>query len=101
MSKTKKVIGAPPGRKRAYTDFSEYFRESMRDPEARRIYREVLEEEFRELLLALGLEGDLSLPLRELARLAQAKGLSLKLEFLRGGRVVARYGLFPDEPLEG
>lgn len=82
-------------------DFGEYFRASMEDPEARRLYREVLEEEFRELLLALGLEGDLSLPLRELARLAQAKGLSLRLEFLREGRVVGRYGLSPDEPLEG
>lgn len=82
-------------------DFGDYFRESMADPEARQLYREVLEEEFREILLALGLEGDLSLPLRELARLARAKGLSLRLEFLREGRVVERYSLSPDEPLEG
>lgn len=59
-------------------DFGEYFRASMEDPEARQLYREVLEEEFRNLLQALGLgEGDLSLPLLELARLARAKGLSL------------------------
>ncbi len=83
-------------------DFREYFRASMEDPEARRLYREVLEEEFRNLLQALGLgEGDLSLPLREFARRAQAKGLALRLEFLQEGRVEGRYTLSPDEPLEG
>lgn len=45
-----------------------------------------------------GLDGG---PGGEAALLARAKGLSLRLEFLREGRVVGRYSLSPDEPLEG
>lgn len=108
------------------TNFADYFRDSMQDPEERRLYREVLEEELRELLVHLredrGLTqeklakrlgvsrsrvsqlettGGLSLTLETLARYAQALGLSLRLEFAdENGEVLARYSLSPDEPLE-
>ncbi|WP_234507996.1 MULTISPECIES: helix-turn-helix domain-containing protein [Thermus] len=98
----------------------------MQDPEERRLYREVLEEELRELLTylrdhrgftqeevaqRLGVSrsrisqletaAGLSLTLETLARYAQALGLSLRLEFAdESGEVLARYSLSPDEPLE-
>jgi len=39
------------------TDFNAYFRESMKDPEARRLYREVLDEELSWLLSYLRRRG--------------------------------------------
>ncbi len=105
--------------------FSEYFRESMRDPEAKRFYREALDEELswllgylrkkrglsqREVAERLGVSrsrvsqletsGGLSLTLEALARYAQALGLSLRLEFVgEEGEVLARYTLSAEEPL--
>ena len=107
------------------TDFSEYFRESMKDPEAKRLYREVLDEELSWLLgylrekrglsqkqvaERLGLSrsrvsqletsASLSMTLESLARYAQALGLSLRLEFAdEEGKVLARYVLSADEPV--
>mgnify|MGYP000048598149 CR=1 FL=1 len=107
------------------TDFNEYFRESVKDPEARRVYREVLDEELSWLLGYLGekrglsqkevaerlglsrsrvsqLEpsAGLSMTLESLARYAQALGLSLRLEFAdEEGEVLARYVLLADEPV--
>jgi len=105
--------------------FSEYFRESMKDPEARRLYREVLDQELAGLLAYLrkkrGLSQEevarrlgvtrsrvsqmetsagLSMSLENLARYAQALGLSLRLDFTdERGRVLARYSLSADEPV--
>jgi transcriptional regulator with XRE-family HTH domain len=103
------------------TDFNEHFCESVKDPEARRVYREVLDEEFSWLLGYLGekrglsqkevaerlglsrsrvsqLEpsAGLSMTLESLARYA----LSLRLEFAdEKGEVLARYVLSADEPV--
>jgi transcriptional regulator with XRE-family HTH domain len=105
--------------------FSDYFRESMKDPEARRLYREVLDEELswllsylreerrlsqKEVAQRLGVSRDrvsqletsagLSMSLESLARYAQALGLSLRLEFAdERGEVLARFSLATDEPL--
>jgi DNA-binding XRE family transcriptional regulator len=107
------------------TSFRDYFKEVMQDPEERRLYREVLEEELRNLLVylrkrrrltqqalaeRLGVtrsrvsqmeaSAGLSTSLEALARYAQALGLSLRLEFAdEDGEVLARYSLSPDEPL--
>lgn len=107
------------------TDFSEYFRESMKDPEARRLYREVLDEELswllsylreerrlsqKEVAQRLGVSrgrvsqletsAGLSMSLESLARYAQALGLSLRLEFAdERGEVLARFSLAADEPV--
>ena len=101
--------------------FSDYFRESMKDPEARRLYREVLDEELswllgylrekrglsqKEVAERLGLSrsrvsqlepsASLSMTLESLARYA----LSLRLEFAdEKGEVLARYVLSADEPV--
>ena len=92
------------------TDFSEYFRNAMEDPEARELYRRVLDEEFSSLLKRLGEERGgpsdrapegLGVSVEEVARYAQALGLSLRLEFVdERGEVLARYALSRDEPLE-
>ncbi len=105
--------------------FSDYFRESMRDPEARRLYREALDEQLswllgylrkrrglsqKEVARRLGVSrsrvsqletaSGLSLTLEGLARYAQALGLSLRLEFAdEEGEVLARYTLSAEEPL--
>jgi transcriptional regulator with XRE-family HTH domain len=105
--------------------FSDYFRESMKDSEARRLYREVLDEELswllgylrakrglsqKEVAERLGLSrsrvsqletsAGLSMTLESLARYAQALGLSLRLEFTdEKGEVLARYVLSADEPV--
>ena len=107
------------------TDFNAYFRESMKDPEARRLYREVLDEELSWLLSYLREERGLSqkevaerlgvsrgrvsqletsavlsMTLESLARYAQALGLSLRLEFAdERGEVLARFSLAADEPV--
>lgn len=106
-------------------NFSDYFRESMKDPEARRLYREVLDEELSWLLSYLREErglsqkevaerlgvsrgrvsqletsAGLSMTLESLARYAQALGLSLRLEFAdERGEVLARFSLAADEPV--
>lgn len=106
-------------------NFSDYFRESMKDPEARRLYREVLDEELSWLLSYLREErglsqkevaerlgvsrgrvsqletsAGLSMSLESLARYAQALGLSLRLEFAdERGEVLARFSLAADEPV--
>ena len=103
------------------TDFNEYFCESVKDPETRRVYREVLDEEFswllgylrekrglsqKEVAERLGLSrsrvsqlepsASLSMTLESLARYA----LSLRLEFAdEKGEVLARYVLSADEPV--
>jgi transcriptional regulator with XRE-family HTH domain len=103
------------------TDFNEYFCESVKDPETRRVYREVLDEEFswllgylrekrglsqKEVAERLGLtrsrvsqletSAGLSMTLESLARYA----LSLRLEFAdEKGEVLARYVLSADEPV--
>jgi len=107
-------------------NFSDYFRESVKDPEARRLYREVLDEELSWLLSYLREErglsqkevaerlgvsrgrvrqlepsAGLSMSLASLARYAQALGLSLRLEFaVERGEVLARFSLAADEPVE-
>ncbi|BCZ93197.1 hypothetical protein TthAA37_23860 (plasmid) [Thermus thermophilus] len=107
------------------TDFKEYFRESMKDPEARRLYREVLDEELswllgylreerglsqKEVAQRLGVSrgrvsqletsAGLSMSLESLARYAQALGLSLRLEFAdERGEVLARFSLAAEEPV--
>ena len=107
-------------------NFSDYFRESVKDPEARRLYREVLDEELSWLLSYLREErglsqkevaerlgvsrgrvsqlepsAGLSMSLESLARYAQALGLSLRLEFAdERGEVLARFSLAADEPVE-
>jgi len=104
-------------------NFSDYFRESMKDPEARRLYREVLDEELswllsylreerglsqKEVAQRLGVSrgrvsqletsAGLSMSLESLARYAQALGLSLRLEFAdERGEVLARFSLAADE----
>ena len=92
-------------------DFSDYFRKSMEDPKARRLYRQVLDEELSWLLEHLrkvrgaGAEGlevpkGFSARLEDLARYAQALGLSLRLEFAdERGEVLARFSLAADEPV--
>lgn len=106
-------------------NFSDYFRESMKDPEARRLYREVLDEELswllsylreerrlsqKEVAQRLGVSrgrvsqletsAGLSMSLESLARYAQALGLSLRLEFAdERGEVLARFSLAADEPV--
>ena len=103
------------------TDFNEHFCESVKDPETRRVYREVLDEEFswllgylrakrglsqKEVAERLGLSrsrvsqletsAGLSMTLESLARYA----LSLRLEFAdEKGEVLARYVLSADEPV--
>ncbi len=103
------------------TDFNEYICESVKDPETRRVYREVLDEEFswllgylrekrglsqKEVAERLGLSrsrvsqlepsASLSMTLESLARYA----LSLRLEFAdEKGEVLARYVLSADEPV--
>jgi transcriptional regulator with XRE-family HTH domain len=103
------------------TDFNEHFCESVQDPETRRVYREVLDEEFswllgylrakrglsqKEVAERLGLSrsrvsqlepsAGLSMTLESLARYA----LSLRLEFTdEEGEVLARYVLSADEPV--
>jgi len=103
------------------TDFNEYFCESVKDLETRRVYREVLDEEFswllgylrekrglsqKEVAERLGLSrsrvsqlepsAGLSMTLESLARYA----LSLRLEFAdEKGEVLARYVLSADEPV--
>lgn len=106
-------------------NFSDYFRESMKDPEARRLYREVLDEELswllgylreerglsqKEVAQRLGVSrgrvsqletsAGLSMSLESLARYAQALGLSLRLEFAdERGEVLARFSLAAEEPV--
>jgi transcriptional regulator with XRE-family HTH domain len=103
------------------TDFNECFCESVKDPETRRVYREVLDEEFswllgylrekrglsqKEVAERLGLSrsrvsqletsAGLSMTLESLARYA----LSLRLEFAdEEGEVLAQYVLSADEPV--
>jgi transcriptional regulator with XRE-family HTH domain len=103
------------------TDFNEHFCESVKDPEARWVYREVLDEELSWLLGYLGekrglsqkkvaerlglsrgrvsqleTSAGLSMTLESLARYA----LSLRLEFAdEKGEVLARYVLSADEPV--
>ena len=103
------------------TDFNEYFCESVKDLETRRVYREVLDEELswllgylrekrglsqKEVAERLGLSrsrvsqlepsASLSMTLESLARYA----LSLRLEFAdEEGEVLARYVLAADEPV--
>ena len=103
------------------TDFNEYFCESVKDLETRRVYREVLDEELswllgylrekrglsqKEVAERLGLSrsrvsqlepsASLSMTLESLARYA----LSLRLEFAdEKGEVLARYVLSADEPV--
>jgi transcriptional regulator with XRE-family HTH domain len=103
------------------TDFNKHFCESVKDPETRRVYREVLDEEFswllgylrekrglsqKEVAERLGLSrsrvsqlepsAGLSMTLESLARYA----LSLGLEFAdEKGEVLARYVLSADEPV--
>jgi transcriptional regulator with XRE-family HTH domain len=107
------------------TDFNEYFCESVKDPETRRLYREVLDEELswllgylrakrglsqKEVAERLGLSrsrvsqletsAGLSMTLESPARYAQGLGLSLRLEFTdEEGEVLARYALSADEPV--
>lgn len=106
-------------------DFRQYFKESMRDENLQRLYREVLEEELAWILSYLRQErgltqkqvaerlgvsrsrvsqmevrASLSLSLETLARYAQALGLALRLDFVdEAGEVLARYHLAADEPL--
>jgi len=103
------------------TDFNEYICGSVKDPETRRVYREVLDEELswllgylrakrglsqKEVAERLGLSrsrvsqlepsASLSMTLESLARYA----LSLRLEFAdEKGEVLARYVLSADEPV--
>lgn len=108
------------------TDFGDYFRESMKDPEARQLYCEALDEELswllrylreaagfsrKEVADRLGVSQErvgqletsegLATSLETLARYAQALGFSLKLEFANErGEVLAQFFLAADEPIE-
>ncbi len=84
------------------TDFNEYFCESVKDPETRRLYREVLDEELSWLLGYLRAKRGLSqkevaerlgLSRSRVGQLETSAGLSMTLESL------ARYALSADEPV--
>lgn len=89
-------------------DFEEYFLQSTHNPEDARMYREVLDEELDWTLRYLSEHlnpgvtpptGGLSLPLEAIIRYAQALGLSVRVEFVKEGEVVARYGVGRNEPV--
>ena len=79
-------------------------------PEDARMYREVLDEELDWTLRYLSElnpevayptipTGGLSLPLEAIIRYAQALGLSVWVEFVKEGEVVARYVVGRNEPV--
>lgn len=108
-----------------HINFREYFKESLKDPDSARLYREVLDEELSWLLAHLrelrGLSqkevaerlgvsrsrisqmetsAGLSMTLEGLARYVQALGLTLRLEFRdEQGEVLARFHVGADELL--